>query len=98
LFVAHLERDLLRGVLRPAQVAQLRAALLDGYGVADEMWARAIDTYTAIGLLHLAPDPFRRREPDWAQRVSAIIARAQAITDARLPSAGAAYTQDGAQL
>jgi hypothetical protein len=82
LFVAHLERDALRGGLRPSHVEPLRDALLGGYRAAAPGASPArVDLYTAVGLLQLAPDPFRYRDPEWPERTDAILARAEAILE-----------------
>lgn len=82
LLVAHLERDVLRGRLAPGRVAPLRAALLEGYRAAgDGTLPPGIDFYTAVGLLRLAVDPFRNREPEWPARIEAIVARTEALID-----------------
>jgi len=78
-FIAHLERDALGG--GPAErVPILRTALLEGYRAATGCPASppqpAVDLHTAVGLFRLAPEPFRAREPDWPQRIAAILARA----------------------
>jgi aminoglycoside phosphotransferase (APT) family kinase protein len=78
LFLAHLERDRLRGRLGAAQAARIGRAFLAGYRRAAGALPGHLDLYTAIGLLHLAPDPFRHREPDWAERIEALVARAAA--------------------
>ncbi len=51
-----------------------------------------IEIYTAIGLLLLAPDPFRRRIPNWPTQMAALIEQAQAIADRQIRAADAAYT------
>lgn len=80
LFVAHLERDALRGRLCPSRLAAVRNALLDGYRAAEPVASPArVGFYTAVGLLRLAPDPFRCREPDWPERTEAILDRADVI-------------------
>jgi hypothetical protein len=80
LFIAHLERDALRGRLAPGRVEPLRDALLDGYRAdSHTLPPGRVELYTAVGLLRLAPDPFRCREPDWPAQTAAILERAEAI-------------------
>src|SRR3990167_4171490 len=65
LFIAHLERDALRGNISTSQVESLGNSLLEGYGfgVGLDIPSR-IELYPAAGLLHLATDPFGPREPN----------------------------------
>lgn len=80
LFLAHLERAALYGELSLETVGQLKEALLAGYSrVMRRPCPRRLEAYVAIGLLRLAPHPFRRREADWPERIAAIIGRAQEI-------------------
>jgi aminoglycoside phosphotransferase (APT) family kinase protein len=81
-FIAHLKRDALRGHLAPNRVEPLREALLEGYRAATPHSLPArIELYTAAGLLRLAPDPFRHREPNWPERIEAILERIEAMAD-----------------
>ena len=77
LFIAHLERDILRGDLPGTKLEAVKNALLEGYQYAahGNIPAR-IDLYTAAGLLRLTPDPFRHREPDWVEATEALLDRA----------------------
>ena len=43
-----------------------------------------VGLYTAAGLLRLASDPFRNREPNWADRTEAILERAEDILDSQV--------------
>ncbi len=82
LFIAHLERAALRGHLPGGQVAPYADALLEGYRKVSEPPSKAaIRLYTAIGLFYLAAEPFRYREPDWPERVEALLVRARDILD-----------------
>ncbi len=85
-FLAHLERDRLRGTLTEGVVAWAGEALLEGYrrevSGLDEARVRLA---TAAGLLRLAPHPFRFREPDWPERTEALLSRVEALL---APSAG----------
>ncbi len=78
-FLAHLERDRLRGWLGAWEAARLGEAFLSGYRSATGCLPARLGLYTALGLLHLAPDPFRHREGDWAQRIEALVDRALAV-------------------
>lgn len=81
-FLAHLERDVLRGRLDESRVALTREDLLRGYHRAGRLPGDGrIDLYTAIGLFALAPHPFRFREPGWVRRTEALLERTEAILD-----------------
>ena len=79
-FIAHLERDALRGSFSAERVLALQAALLEGYraGRGRPLPPR-VALYTAVALLRIAPEPFSAREPDWPQRIAAIVGRAAAV-------------------
>jgi hypothetical protein len=81
LFLAHLEREVIRGHLMPERVPALREGLLAGYvAVAGrEIDISHLNTYTATILLRLSPRFFRYREPDWPDRIEKTVARAEAI-------------------
>jgi Ser/Thr protein kinase RdoA (MazF antagonist) len=93
LFIAHLHRDVLCGVLSSEQACRLREALLAGYGVDQTLLAR-VEVHTAVGLMHLAPDPFRRRMVNWPQQTAAILECAQKIIDLAFNVAGATYAAE----
>ncbi len=80
LFLAHLERDVLRGRLHASALPGYRAALLQGYADLAGSWPERIPLYTATSLLRLLPDPFRHREPAWEERTHALFDRVQALT------------------
>ncbi len=82
LFIAHLERDALRGTLAPDRVEPISQMLIEGYcRAARDLLAGHIALYTAAALFRLAPDPFRHREPDWPERTEALLERAEQILD-----------------
>jgi len=86
LFIAHLERDVVRGTIPPDRVEPVRASLLEGYRSAAELPDPArVGLYTAVGLLRLAPHPFRSREPQWPERTGAMLERAEAVLRAVAP-------------
>jgi len=82
-FIAHLHRAALHGTLTFEQAETYTAALLTGYA-ADGVERTRVKSYAAIGLLHLAAEPFRRRAPDWHTRMAAIIAHVQTLVDAQV--------------
>lgn len=55
--------------------------LLTGYQQAapGSLDRERLATHTAARLLRLAVEPFRKREPDWANRVAALLQRAETI-------------------
>lgn len=80
MFVAHLERDSLAGRLSPGQVASLRAALVEGYGLDGSlMTPEMLDARAAGALLRLAPHVFRERWPEWPHHMAAVISRAEEL-------------------
>lgn len=80
LFIAHLEREVIRGKLVSDRVAALSEALLDGYRAATgrPIPARA-RLYAAAELFRLAPRFFRYAEQDWPQKSEASLARVEAL-------------------
>jgi aminoglycoside phosphotransferase (APT) family kinase protein len=80
LFVAHLEREAVRGTLPAARIERLADALLEGYRAATfENIPRRYEWYRAVELLRLAPRFFRYCEPNWPERAEAIVERAESI-------------------
>lgn len=75
-FVAHLERDVLRGVLTPQRRDEARDALLDGYVTHRRSLPDSINLRVAASLLLLTPHPFRHREADWPEQTEALLDRA----------------------
>jgi hypothetical protein len=90
-FAAHLFRQSVAGLLPATELDDLTLALLQGYlsgpgsDAGNGSSARPclytprpirLGLYTAAGLLRLAAEPFRFREPDWDRRMSAIIEHA----------------------
>ena len=84
LFLAHLERDALRGTLAPERIEALTSAFLEGYAVASGR-RPPVELHTALGLFQLLHHPFRHCEPDWAGRTEAILSRAEKILSGAEP-------------
>ena len=82
LFLAHLERDVLRGRLDASTLPGYRAALLQGYADLAGGTPEQVPLYTATSLLRLLPDPFRHREPAWEEQTRALFDRVQVLTTA----------------
>ncbi|MFQ5515451.1 MAG: phosphotransferase family protein [Myxococcota bacterium] len=78
-FLAHIERDVLRGTLASDRREPIARALLEGYGRASA--DLPLHVYTALGLFRLAHDPFRHCEPGWAERTEALLGRTAEILD-----------------
>jgi aminoglycoside phosphotransferase (APT) family kinase protein len=79
-FAAQMHSDALRGDLPGGRVETWTQMLLEGYCAAAGCDPPAhFDLYLAAGLLHLAPHPFRNRDPNWPERTEAILTRAEAI-------------------
>lgn len=84
---AHLERDALAGLLSASDVHGLCEALVDGYAAAGGIVEQpALAIYTAAGLMRLAPEAFRRREPEWPSSMAALIRRAEALLKPSTPT------------
>lgn len=89
-FAAHLERDALEGRVPASRVAEAREALLDGYQTAARpVHPARLALHTAVGLLRLAPEPFRRFHDDWPARTEALLDRAEELAAAARPRHGA---------
>ncbi len=86
LFLAHLTRDVLRGRISTEAAQAARDRFLEGYGEAAPLPPPVrLDLYAAAGLFGLSMEPFRLREPDWPERIEAILSAASAILDGRRP-------------
>ena len=81
LFLAHLEHDAIIGRLPTGRLGPLRDALLAGYRDGRGSVPAGLEPYVAIGLLRLAPHPFRfrYRDPEWPECTEAILGRAEEI-------------------
>lgn len=78
LFVAHLQRDVLRGRLTAARAAALEAGFMAGYRRHGPALApHAVTLFGAAGLLQLLHHPFRNCEPDWEAGMAAILTLAE---------------------
>ena len=80
LFIAHLERHQLYDRVSEVELDNYADALVRGYQRARRApSAAAIHLYTAIGLLHLAAEPFRYRDQHWRDQAEKILARVDAL-------------------
>ncbi len=84
-FSAHLMYRALTG--RPDQDMEARSeGLLAAYCAAGgEVSEAEVRLQTALGLLRLAPRPFRERHADWPDRIEAILARAEELLPRNSP-------------
>ncbi|HMQ31541.1 MAG TPA: phosphotransferase [Chloroflexaceae bacterium] len=77
-FIAHLLRGVTLGRGTTAHAHALARALCEGYAeVAPPPAPEQIGRYSALGLLRLAPEPFRYRAPAWPAQVAALVAAAE---------------------
>jgi aminoglycoside phosphotransferase (APT) family kinase protein len=98
LFIAHLEREELRNKLSAQEVDTFSDALIQGYcDVCRSQESATIHLYAAIGLLYLAAEPFRYREPDWPERIAAILSRADTVLDIHGKPVHAAWRASGSK-
>lgn len=88
-FIAHLQRAVACGQAAPERAALLAEALCEGYAkVALPPAKQRVRWHTALGLLRLAPEPFRYRAPEWPARVARLVAAAEAALCGELAPAG----------
>ncbi len=82
LFIAHLERHRLNHRLSSHEAGVLADALVRGYQLVRPAPAQAaICLYTAIGLMHLAAEPFRYRDPNWREQMQGQLSHIDAILE-----------------
>ncbi len=74
-FMAHLERDQLRGTISRAHAAEVSDAFVDGYhSTSDSDMTPRIAVRSAAALFEMVLHPFRLREPDWLGSTERILA------------------------
>jgi streptomycin 6-kinase len=79
-FLAHLEREVLRGRLTRARMEVLGEALLEGYEAAIGRPIRErVPLALAVGPFRIMPRCFRYREQNWPERMAALLKRAQEV-------------------
>jgi hypothetical protein len=82
LFIAHLERYRLNHRLSSHEADVLASALVRGYQLARTIPEEAaIRIYSAIGLMHLAAEPFRYRDPNWRKQMQRQLSHVDAILE-----------------
>lgn len=77
LFIAHLERDSLRGTITREQAQSLEYAMLDGYLGLRDCSMSEIQLFVAVGLLQLVHHPFRNCEANWPAKISELLSRSE---------------------
>jgi aminoglycoside phosphotransferase (APT) family kinase protein len=80
-FIAKLHWRELREQLTATDREQLASSLIAGYctGSPHLITNERVQSYTAIGLLRLASEPFRSGEKNWIDQINAILQRVEAI-------------------
>jgi Ser/Thr protein kinase RdoA (MazF antagonist) len=78
LFIAHLEADVLRGLLPLSSLEDNKAHFLQGYEEVAPL-PQTLDVHTVRGLLSLLPHFFRNRYPNWPELTETLLAQAEAI-------------------
>lgn len=73
-FLAHLQRDALRGFLSQALADELSADFLDGYVSAGGSVA-SVNVFTALALLRFSHHPFRASEENWPGGIAQIVSK-----------------------
>ncbi|MCK6262123.1 phosphotransferase [Vibrio sp. ZSDE26] len=77
LFIAHLERDALSGIITHGLANQITQSLLEGYAEIHPYSKKEVELFIAVGLLQLAHHPFRNANPQWPSVISLIISCCQ---------------------
>lgn len=86
LFIAHLEKDAMLGLLDPEVLAPASEYLLDGYReYGAEASPEKVRLYAAVGLFRLAPHPFRVRHPEWPEVTARILRRSGELLKTTYP-------------
>jgi len=74
-FVAHAERDEMRGWTRSGTADGLSEAILEGYAGAGGVVSGDVRNQVARALFLLAADPFRHRDPQWPAATLRLVTR-----------------------
>jgi aminoglycoside phosphotransferase (APT) family kinase protein len=82
LFLAHLERDVIYKRVSKSWAKKYCSALIAGYQSQTELspFSR-IELYMIMGLIHLSPEPFRHREPNWPDKIKTLLDRVITLAD-----------------
>ncbi len=76
LFIAHLERDVIKGKVSRQQSMDYQQALLEGYYQSRDHSLAEVALFCALGLLKLAHHPFRNASPLWPIEIERLVLRA----------------------
>jgi thiamine kinase-like enzyme len=79
LFGAHLEHEALNHTLAPHAVESLWQWLGEGYRLTAGCLPSDLNLYRALGLVRVAVDCYRHREPNWPERIEQLLAHAEAM-------------------
>lgn len=77
-FLARLDAQAIEGALSAEAAGAAGAALCEGYALGAALPAN-LTPHRARGLVLLATEGFRRRDPDWPRRTERLLARAEAL-------------------
>lgn len=78
-FHARLELQAIEKTLTPSQVSRAVAALHDGYRQHSGELPLQLSDRTALALLQLAVEPFRKRAAEWPGQIAALLRRAEQL-------------------
>lgn len=74
LFLAHLDMDVCCHRLSEKDARLCKQIFLEGYGkIMNPPSPSRLETYNAAGLIKLAAEPFRNREPDWFDKMNCLL-------------------------
>ena len=76
-FIAHLERDCLLGLLPERLLIQFSQLLLEGYTCVRYVEPEQVELFTAVALFQLAHHPFRNGSDNWEREVKRMVAASQ---------------------
>lgn len=86
-FQARLELQVIEKTLTPNQARRIVAALHEGYRQQRGHLPPLLADYTALALLQLAAEPFRKRTAGWPQHIAELLQRAEELMAQREPPA-----------
>ncbi|MGE9551236.1 phosphotransferase [Erwinia amylovora] len=78
-FQARIELQVIEGMLSQKQASHAMAAFHAGYTGSGDNLPPHLNEYTALAMLQLAAEPFRKRAGGWSQQIAALLLRAQQL-------------------